>query len=275
MNQQVKVASICMPCVSNKAQNLSLAKKLILESCSKGADWVVLPEMFTYMGPSTTLWDQAENIENSEVVEWLAQTAKSQNIVLFAGSIPERCDSINPRVYNTSLVFERNKGLIGRYRKIHLFNLNTGDAKTSYKESDSYAAGDSPVQLKIDGFRVLIAICYDLRFPGLFQCSTAANTDVMILPSAFTKKTGEAHWHTLIKARSLDMQAYTVAANQTGVSYAGRETFGHSLICDPWGSILDDTKDIPGIALATLSRVRLQEVREKLPVLKNLRPELY
>ena len=181
------------------------------------------------------------------------------------------------RVFNTHYVFGREGDLLAKYRKTHLFNLNGDDGRPRYCESDAFIPGDKAADVfEVDGWKVGLAICYDLRFPDFFTALAArATPDVLAVPSAFTKGTGLAHWELLLRARAVERQAYVFAANQVGEHSPGKETYGHSVVVDPWGVVLADTGDRPGFAVAKLSRAALADVRGKLPALANRRPELY
>jgi predicted amidohydrolase len=276
------LASITMNTRSNKQENLATAEHLIRDAKAKGADWVLLPEIFAYFGDYATLHGAAEE-ENGPLNQKLSALAKELGIVLFAGSVGERSkepalnDKNQRRVYNTNYVFDREGKTIAKYRKTHLFNLRDASGKKLYCESDGFIPGnEAPKSFVVDGYRVGMAICYDLRFPSLFQrLAKDAPLDVLVIPSAFTRKTGEAHWELLLRARAVELQCFVFAANQTGEHAPGKESFGHSMVIDPWGTKLADTGPNVGIAIAKISKDRLAEVRAQLPALKNQRPELY
>lgn len=284
---ELTLAAICMTTTADKGQNVEKALKLVREAASKGADWVQLPEMFPFMGSYDKVYDMAE-MEGGPLYQTLASAAKEHGIILIAGTVGERPDKDNlpekervnqlgqRRVFNTTYVFGRAGELLGKYRKTHLFNLNGEDGKPRYCESDGFIPGDKPVSLTLDGFKVGMTICYDLRFPELFSKIAAAGfPDILLVPSAFTKGTGQAHWELLLRARAVERQAYVFAANQVGVHGPGKESFGHSMIVDPWGTVLADTGAAEGVAVAKISRQFLFETRAKLPALANRRPALY
>ena len=179
-------------------------------------------------------------------------------------------------MYNTSYVFGRDGNLLAKYRKIHLFNLNDENGLPRYRESDGYIPGSRPVTFKVDGLKVGLSICYDLRFPQLFHLfGEQEPVDVIAVPSAFTLATGRAHWELLLRARAVENLAYIYAANQTGTHSPGKESYGHSLVVDPWGTVLCNTGDFPGIGFANISSGVIQEVRGRLPALSNRRPDIY
>lgn len=283
--QDLTLAVIAMTSSSDKAKNLETAFNFVREAKAQGADWVQLPEMWSFMGTYDLVYEMAE-VDGGELFQALSALAKELKIVLFAGTVGERPgpgltksemsnDQGQLRVYNTSYVFGRDGGIIAKYRKTHLFNLKRDDGP-SYCESDGFIPGAQAVTFTTEGFKLGLTICYDLRFPELYaRLGRAGSPDVLAIPSAFTKGTGLAHWELLLRARAVENQCYVYAANQVGTHSPGKESFGHGMIIDPWGDVLASTGDKPGIALAKISRTKLTEVRGKLPALANRRPSLY
>lgn len=272
----IKVATTSLTAKDNKATNISEALRLIDEAANKGANWVLLPEVFTYHGPYEKLAEVAEQ-DKGELYQRLAKKAAEHKIVLFAGSfaVTDK-NSSGSRVFNRMYVFNRQGEEIARYTKTHLFNLFDSSGGPLYCESNGYIEGDQLSVIDIDGFKVGLTICYDLRFPGLYQAlSKNGPLDVMVNAAAFTKATGQAHWEILLRARSIEYQAYSIASNQVGEHAKDKESFGHSMIIDPWGEVLCSTGDMPGVVTAEISKERIKEVRAKLPALANQRPELY
>ena len=280
---QLTLASIALTATADRERNLEQAFRLIREAKKLGADWVQLPEMFTYMGPYEQIFAMAEE-EGGPVMAAFAAMAKSLGIVLFAGTIGERPNPADPNhaalssaghrpVFNTAYVFGRAGETLAKYRKIHLFNLNGDDGSPRYCESDGYLPGRQPVSFTVDGLRVGLAICYDLRFPELFAALEIDNhpPDLFAVPSAFTRATGEAHWELLLRARAVERQAFVFAANQTGIHSPGKESFGHGMVIDPWGKVLASTGHAPGIALANIAPDTVTAVRRRLPALANRR----
>lgn len=278
----ITAAAITMTSTFDKPGNIAKAVQLVREAAARGADWVQLPEMFAFHGPYDQVYAMAE-AEDGPLAQLMSSLARELKIVLIAGSCGERPEHLdrNPdghrRVYNTCYVYGRDGALLSKYRKTHLFNLNADPGKTSYRESDGYIAGDQPVSFVVDGWRLAHSICYDLRFPAFYDllAATGGDPDVILAPSAFTKGTGQAHWELLLRARAVERQAYVYAANQVGEHSPGKESFGHSMIVDPWGEVLANTGPREGIALAKLSHERLADIRKRLPALANRRPTLY
>lgn len=270
-----KVATICINSRDDKERNIAAVVARIKEAAAHGADWVLLPEIFMYNGPYSGFADIAESIAG-KTCEVLRSLAAELNLVVFAGSIHEHIPGDSQRVYNTLYVFGRDGQELAHYRKTHLFNLRDQDGQPLYCESDGFVAGDKLVSVMIDGMRVGLSICYDLRFSRLYyKLNDPEPCDVFVVPAAFTKATGEAHWEVLLRSRAIEFQAYVVAANQTGESAPGKACYGHSLVVDPWGKVLADTGVAAGIAYADLDIAMINEARAKLPALANQRPELY
>lgn len=280
-------AAISMTSGPDKTQNIAVAFDLVQKAAAAGADWVQLPEMWPFMGSYDDIYDRAER-EGGPLHQALAALARQLGIVLIAGTVGEKPDRealpeplrVNERgqrrVFNTTYVFGRDGAPLAKYRKIHLFNLIGEDGRPRYSESAGYIAGDCPVAVTIDGWRLGLTICYDLRFPELFAAlSGDALPDVLAVPSAFTKMTGAAHWELLLRARAVERQCYVFAANQTGTHAPEKESYGHGMIVDPWGVVQASTGPDVGIALARVEKRVIREVRAKLPALANRRPEIF
>lgn len=282
------VAAISLTATADKAANIAQALANVRRAASMGADWVQLPEMFAYHGPYDQVWNMAE-VEGGPLHQELSQLARELGIVLIAGSYGERPTGEPSeseaahrqrfgyqRVYNTCYVFGRDGEQIAKYRKTHLFNLNHGDGTASYCESAGFLAGQQACQFSVDGWRVGLGVCYDLRFSRYFDLlEKAGRPDILVLPSAFTLTTGRAHWHLLLRARAVERQAYVFAANQVGTHSPGKQSYGHALIIDPWGEIQADSGDTPAIAIAQINKSRVDEVRAQLPAGANQRVDIY
>jgi deaminated glutathione amidase len=278
---EVTLATICMNSTPNKEENIAKAFSLLEKAVAAGADWILLPETWVFFGPYSDLYDNAES-DNSPLIQKLGAFARQHKIVLFAGSMGEKpeVESRNAngdrRVYNTTYVFGRDGKTLCKYRKTHLFNLISESGKPLYCESDGNIPGNEVKTLDVDGFRVALSICYDLRFTEFYLTMAKERPlDVILVPSAFTLQTGMDHWEVLLRARAIEHQSYVFSSNQTGNHYADKHSYGHSMIVDPWGYKLADTGSAPGVAISTMSRERLTQVRAKVPALANKRTELY
>ncbi len=204
-------------------------------------------------------------------VSLLAAICKKYGIYLVAGSIPvnQRPDgqAISGRYRSACHVISPQSEVLGRYDKVHLFDVDVGDAQGVYRESDTFEAGEELAVLDIEGFSLGLSICYDLRFPELFTRLVGAGSNIIALPAAFTAKTGEAHWEPLLRARAIETQSYVIAANQGGVHSAKRTTWGHSMIIDPWGRVVSECADSgEGFCVARLSLNDVLETRHNMPL---------
>ena len=267
----LKIATIAMNTTDDKKANIAKAFHLVEQAATLGADWVQLPEMFPFMGSYKKLSEMAES-EDGPLVTQLAELASTKKVVLFAGSIQETPETpSSARVYNTSFVFDRTGQVIAKYRKTHLFNLQASGDAAAYRESDGYIPGSQVQACTVDGLKVGLGICYDIRFPDFFQAieKKFGDVDIYSLPSAFTFATGSAHWHLLLRARAVERQAYIFAANQVGSHGPGKTSYGHSVVIDPWGDIIADTGSQEGIGFGVIDTAKLQRFRHQLPALNN------
>lgn len=263
--QQVAVVQMCSG--SNVDMNLAAAHALVAEAARQGARLVVVPEMFLTLdgGQFQSLAAQ------QDIAQQLAQWAKQLNIWLVAGAIPMASPDDDPRLRSASCVWNDDGELVARYDKIHLFDVDVGDAQGSYRESDRFSPGDQVVVIETPVGRLGLAICYDLRFAELFAQLAEKGAELISLPAAFTYRTGEAHWQPLLQARAIEQQCYLLAANQCGWHDDKRQTWGHSQIVDPWGQVLTQLGHESGVALADIDLQWLQQVRERMPVQQHRR----
>lgn len=269
-----RVAAVQMNSRDDKAANVAAAEELIARAARAGAHFVALPELWTYLGP------QEGNLANAEpipgpVTERLAALARQHHIILHGGSFLEAGRGDDPRPYNTSVVFDTDGTQVARYRKIHLFDAAPLPGAPPYCESATVAAGHDVVTVAREQMHLGLAICYDLRFPELFRALAMRGAEVLAVPSAFTLETGRDHWEVLVRARAIENGCFVVAPGQCGPRPPDRVTFGHSLIVDPWGTILAQAPDGPGVIVADLDLDRVGDVRRRLPALANRRPDLY
>lgn len=259
-------AAIQMISTPEVAANLVTARRLIAEAAGRGAQLVVLPEYFAIMGArDTDKLAVQEAYGNGRLQDFLAGEAARHGIWLVGGTIPLASDDAG-RVRNSCLAFDPFGTCVARYDKIHLFGFDNGSER--YAEADTIVPGAEPVAFDAPFGRVGLAVCYDLRFPELFR---REQLDIWALPAAFTATTGRAHWEVLLRARAIENQCYVVASGQGGVHPTGRETFGHSLIADPWGQLLDVLPQGEGVVQAELKASQLERVRKTLPALQHRR----
>ena len=204
-----------------------------------------------------------------------SERARDRNLWIVGGSLPlaTRPDgsAIDDRVRATCLVYDNEGREVARYDKIHLFDAQVDDAHGSYRESDTFEPGDDIVTIDTPAGKLGLAICYDLRFPELFRKLREQGAEWITLPSAFTYQTGEAHWHPLVRARAIENQLWLAAPGQGGWNSSRRRTWGHSMIVDPWGTVVDELPEGPGVVFADLDRDKLRHVRESMPVWSHRR----
>lgn len=250
-------------------ENLATANRLIQAAANDGAKVIALPEYFCLMGLKDTDKVRArESFGSGPIQEQLAAAAKENEIYLIAGTIPLKAQD-EGKVLNTTLAFDPKGDRIGRYDKIHLFGFQTNTER--YQESETIEAGEMPSLLKISIGQELwtfgLSICYDLRFPELYRA--LGQVDCHILPAAFTYTTGKDHWEILLRARAIENQCYFLASAQGGTHQNQRRTWGHSMLIDPWGTILTQLPEGEGFISGVLCKEKLNEVRSKLPALAH------
>jgi predicted amidohydrolase len=250
--------------------NVATAVRLVDEAADGGADLVVLPELFAYYGSQRRMGEVAEQ-SVGPITTALSSRAQERSVWLLGGSI---CELDDHRVFNTSFLFDRGGEAVARYRKIHLYDVDL-PGQRPIRESALFSAGDEVVTHDVDGLRLGLSICYDLRFPELYRGLMTSGAVAVAVPSAFQSVTGEAHWETLLRARAIEDQCYVLAAAQWGPwgpPDAGHRTFGNAMIVDPWGEIVARAPaDGDGVWLADLDRDRVRSVRSTLPALAHRR----
>ncbi len=261
MTDSFVAAVVQMTTTADRAANRASAEALTRRARKLGAHVVALPEMWPFIGNNVQRLAEAEDLDGP-TVGFLSGLAKELGIWLFGGSFAEISED-PARVYNTAVAFAPDGDLVGVYRKIHLFDIDVPGAQ--FVESDDVSAGDRavlvPTPLGVFG----MTTCYDLRFPALYQQLREAGADFVMVPSAFTSKTGKAHWEVLLRARAIEQQVYVLAPDQCGRHSRTRESHGHSMIVDPWGLVVARCSDGPGVALAQVEPDRTARIRRELP----------
>ncbi|RXN90960.1 acyltransferase [Achromobacter aloeverae] len=260
-----KVAAIQMVSTPDVQENIQAAGALIAEAAADGAALVALPEYFCLMGRKDTDKVAArENEGDGPIQAFLAQQARTHGIYVVGGTLPMVCPEPE-RVYNTTLVFGPDGAPIARYDKIHLFNFQRG--AESFDEATSIRPGTAPRVFDTPIGKVGLSICYDLRFPELYRAF--GGVSLILVPAAFTYTTGKAHWELLLRARAVENQCYVLAPAQGGVHPTGRRTWGHSMLVDPWGEIVAQLPEGPGVVAGNIDTDRLEEIRTALPALRH------
>ena len=266
MSWELRVAAVQMRSTADLAANLATCRELAGHAAADGAKLVVLPECFPFLGRGEgDKLPVAEALDGGgPVTAMLRETATKHGVWLVGGGMPEKAEP--ERTYNACVVIDPGGQVLATYRKIHLFDVDIPGGAV-LRESDSTVAGKELVALDIGGARVGLSICYDLRFPELYrELALKRGCEVLLVPSAFTAHTGAAHWHTLLRARAIEDQAWVVAAAQWGKHNEKRESYGHSLIIDPWGTIVGERADGDGVVVATLDGAAVAKRRAQMPV---------
>jgi deaminated glutathione amidase len=270
-SETLRVAAVQLQSQDDVAQNLAECARLVASAVSEGAKVVVLPENFAYFGADEGKRKLAEPLSDPSrpIQRALSDMAREAATFLVAGGFPEASDDI-ARPFNTALVFGPDGMLVGSYRKMHLFDVTLQDG-TTLAESSSTTPGQTLLTFDVGRFRLGVSICYDLRFPELYRGLVSRGANVLLVPAAFTLHTGKDHWHTLLRARAIESQAYVIAAAQWGKHPRGRATYGHSLVVDPWGSVIAEASDRVGVVSANLDLEYLGQVRAAVPCLDHRR----
>jgi predicted amidohydrolase len=269
----MRVAAVQLNSTEDKDRNLATADRLTRAAAADGAVLVLLPEKFNVLGTHEGYLRGAETLDSGQTVDWARATARELGIDLVAGSIVERREG-RDKLGNTSIHFGPDGEIKAVYRKIHMFDVVVEGKE--YRESESEEAGHEIVLSEArDGLPLGMTVCYDLRFPELYRILAVRGARVLLVPAAFTKVTGRAHWEILLRARAIENQAFVIAADQIGVSPPDNESFGRSMIVDPWGEILARAPDEETFIAADLDLPRQDEIREQLPSLANRVPGAY
>jgi len=264
-------AVIQMTSSADVQDNLQTAYALLQQAVQQGAELAALPENFALMGMRER--DKlaiAETDGEGPMQEWLTHTARELRLWIVAGTLPLKVAD-EPRVAAACLVVDAHGKRVARYDKLHLFDVEVDDATGSYCESATIAPGQQTALVDTPIGRLGLAVCYDVRFPELFRQLSAQGAQAFVLPSAFTVPTGRAHWEVLLRARAIENLAYLLAPAQTGLHANGRETYGHSMIVDPWGERLACRVAEPGVVLAEIDLDGQRERRQRFPALAHRR----
>lgn len=278
-----KIAAIQMVSGDNVDANLQAADVLIKKAADKGASLIVLPENFSLFSSSRYAdFLSGPDINVEYICNFIAKKARDHKLWILAGTMPlpidrenidrknidrkNSTDSNNTKRQAASLLFNDTGECVGRYNKLHLFDVEVGDQQGHYNESDYFEPGDTSLVVDTPVGRLGLTICYDLRFPELFAMLVKESAEIIAVPSAFTKVTGQAHWETLLRARAIETQSYIVAANQGGKHSSGRETYGHSMIVSPWGDIISQCDQGEGVICADIDLEQLYSIRKKMPL---------
>lgn len=274
MKDRLKISVIQMNSQADQQANLKQAEELMTQALqSEQPDLIVLPEYFNFYGGKQEGKLKAVNdIPGGPAYTFIQDYAKKNKVWIHAGSMMERVDG-EERIHNTTIVFDRSGREIVKYRKIHLFDIEGPDG-TKYFESATIKPGNDVITYDLEGFKVGCAICYDMRFAELFIKLAQEKVDIIVLPAAFTLQTGKDHWEVLLRARAIETQAYVAASAQTGSYLNDKErrfTYGHSLVCDPWGHVVAKASDGIGVVSTQILRGQIQRCQRLIPMMSHRR----
>ena len=252
---------------ANAAAIVEMARR----AAEQGADMLFTPEMAGYLDRNRArAADTLRSEADDPVLDAVREAAARHGLWVHLGSLPLKEEGGDGRWVNRSFMIDDKGGIRARYDKIHLFDVDLATGE-SWRESSVYRPGEEVVAVDTPWARMGLSVCYDMRFPDLYRALTNAGATMLLMPAAFTVPTGQAHWHVLLRARAIEAGCFVVAAAQTGRHADGRETYGHSLVIDPWGEALLDMGDEPGLALAEIDLSRVEEVRGRVPAIANRR----
>lgn len=266
------IALCQMLVVDSKEANIAKAKNMINEAAEKGAQIIMLPEMFNCPYDIQYFRSYAEQLPAGETMAMLAAAARKNKIYLIGGSIPEIDQQGN--VYNTSLLYDPQGNLIGKHRKIHLFDIHI-QGRISFQESRVLTPGNAITVVDTAYGRIGIAVCYDIRFPELFRTMAQAGATLIFVPAAFNMTTGPLHWETLFRSRALDNQVFVMGNSPARNEDSSYRAYGHSLVVNPWGQVIARATEKETILNAILNMAEINETREAIPVWQHRRPDVY
>lgn len=300
--EKLKVALCQMNVVDNKAKNIKKAIAMICKARKKGADLAILPEMFNCPYENEKFVEYSEIAEDSYTLKSISSIANQENIHVLAGSIPEKVitkenehksqansektskpkktiakeneNKSSEYIYNTSFLFDDKGEILGFHRKMHLFDIDIKD-KVYFKESDTLKAGNEVTVIDTKFGKIGIAICYDIRFGELSRLMALKGAKILIFPGAFNLTTGPAHWKLIFRARALDNQVFTLGVSPALNKSSSYNAYGHSIVCNPWGEAIAEAKYDEKLTIAELDLKEITKIREELPILNNIRSDIY
>ena len=257
----------------NPFENLANVERSLDHAANMGAQFVALPEFWTYLGPYSGFDSAAQTIPGP-AIERLQEKARKHNMIVHGGSIIERHPHLAGKFYNTSVLINRNGEITAHYRKIHLFDVNLANGEKHY-ESERIVAGDQIVTAEVDGITFGLTICYDLRFPELFRSLALRGAEILMVPAAFTLHTGRDHWEVLLRARAIENLCYVVAPAHFGTYPPNKQCFGRSMIVNPWGLVIVQAEDMPTVVVADIDLSQIEQARIQIPSLEHRKPQVY
>jgi predicted amidohydrolase len=279
-DRRFHVAALQMCATNDLAANLAVCERRAAEAADRGARLLVLPENFAFLGrhegERLAVAERLDPAAPGPILSALAAMASRHGMWIIGGGMPEALDDgagpvpdVPGKTYNTCVVVDPHGALVSRYRKMHLFDIDL-PGRAVLRESASVAPGRAPVVCETPLARIGLSICYDVRFPELYRELVAVRgAQVVVVPAAFTVPTGAAHWHVLLRSRAIENQCYVVAPAQAGQHNEKRASYGHTLIIDPWGTILDEIPADEGLAMAEIDLDLIDETRQRMPCLQH------
>ena len=268
MNRKLSIACLQYSSAKNEKHTLEIIKDLIDKALDVEAELITLPECATSLQKNSFLTNELAKTEDENFsLQILKEMAKLNSIFILIGSLPIKVDD---KLVNRSFLVGPKGDVLYKYDKIHLYDVNLPNGDV-YRESDTYKSGNKAIiaEIKKNKIKIGLTICYDLRFPHLYQDLAVNGAEIIVVPSAFSNLTGPVHWHTLLKARAIETGAFIIAPAQTGSHECGRTSYGHSLIISPWGEVLKDAKDEIGIIHANINLDEVMKARRAVPALNS------
>ena len=268
MNRILSIACLQYSSTKNAKHTLKTIKNLIDKALDAKAELITLPECATSLQKNSNITKKLAKIEAENYsLQTLKEIAKLSSVFILIGSLPIK---VHDRLVNRSFLIGPKGDVLYKYDKIHLYDVNLPNGDV-YKESDTYKSGNKAIigEIKKNKIKIGLTICYDLRFPHLYQDLAVNGAEIIVVPSAFSNLTGPVHWHALLKARAIETGAFIIAPAQTGYHECGRTSYGHSLIISPWGKVLKDAKKKVGIIHANIDIDEVMKARRAIPVLNS------
>ncbi|GAD88165.1 putative hydrolase [Vibrio halioticoli NBRC 102217] len=264
MQQQVTVGLVQMTSTSDVMQNYQYIEQQVRELAAQQCQLVITPENCLLFDNAEGYQKLAEELGAGPIQSQIAKLAKELAVWIVIGSFPIRAPK--GKLYSTSLVFSDQGELVADYAKMHLFDVEVADGHGSYRESDCFAHGTAPKIVETPFAKLGLSICYDLRFANLYNVLRDGGANILLVPAAFTAVTGEAHWEALLRARAIENQAWVIGVGQCGQHSASRQTWGHSMVIDPWGKVITTAQTTPCNLIADIELHQVEQVRKAMPV---------
>lgn len=270
---RMRMAVIQLNSRNDAAENMAAVERSLDRAADMGAQFVGLPELWTYLGPYAGYEEAAQTIPGP-AIELLQEKAWKHNMIVHGGSVVEHHPTLPGKFYNTSVLIDRRGEVVAQYRKIHLFDVQLANGE-KHLESERIIPGDKVVTAEVDGITFGLTVCYDLRFPELYRSLVLQGAQVLLVPAGFTLHTGRDHWEVLLRARAIENLCYVVAPGQVGTYPPNKQCFGRSMIVDPWGLVIAQAQDMPTVIMAEVDLARIEQARAQIPCLEHRRPQLY